>query len=122
MTNTINTRVTENQNSELHNNLEECRYVDCSEFESSYNKLVGISALHLNISSLFIDSLGNMLEQLAHDFNAIAISETRITQDAIPHNLEIPNYKCVSAKTEAAAGGTAIYIHKNLTCKIRPDL
>ena len=78
MTNTINTRVTENQNSELHNNLEECRYVDCSEFESSYNKLVGISALHLNISSLskHIDSLGNMLEQLALDFNVIAISET----------------------------------------------
>ena len=41
MTNT-NTRVTENQNNELHNNLEECRYVDCSEFESSYNKFVGI--------------------------------------------------------------------------------
>ena len=97
MTNTINTRVTENQNNKLHNNLEECRYVDCSEFESSYNKFVGISALHLNISSLskHIDSLGNMLEQLALDFNVIAISETRITQDAIPHNLEIPNYECV---------------------------
>ena len=123
MTNT-NTRVTENQNNELHNNLEECRYVDCSEFESSYNKFVGISALHLNISSLskHIDSLGNMLEQLALDFNVIAISETRITQDAIPHNLEIPNYECVSTKTEAAAGGAAIYIHKNLTCKICPDL
>ena len=63
-----------------------------------------------------------MLEQLALDFNVIAISETRITQDAIPHNLEIPNYKCVSAKTEAAAGGTAISVHKNLTCRIRPDL
>ena len=26
-------------------------------------------------------------------FQCIAISETRITQDAIPHNLEIPNYE-----------------------------
>ena len=65
------------------------------------HKFVGISALHLNISSLskHIDSLGNMLEQLTLDFNVIVISETRITQDAIPHNLENPNYKCVSTKT-----------------------
>ena len=40
----------------------------------------------------------------------------------IPHNLEIPNYECISTKTEAAAGGTAIYIHKSITYKLRSDL
>ena len=56
-----------------------------------------------------------MLEQLALDFKVIAISETRKRHDSIPHNLEIPNYEGISTKTEAAPGGTAIYIHKSIT-------
>ena len=63
-----------------------------------------------------------MLEQLALDFKVIAISETRIRHDSIPHNFEISNYECVSTKTEAAPSGTAIYIHKSKTSKLRSDL
>ena len=121
MTTKINQRVTENK---VESNIKECRYVDCSKFKSCFSKFDVITAQHLNISSLskHIDSLSNMLEQLALDFKVIAISETRIRHDSIPHNLEIPNYECISTKTEAAAGGTAIYIHKSITYKLRSDL
>ena len=120
MTTKINQRVTENK---VESNIKECRYVDCSKFKSCFSKFDVISALHLNISSLskHIDSLSNMLEQLALDFKVIAISETRIRHDSIPHNLEISNHECISIKTEAASGGTAIYIHKSITYKLRFD-
>ena len=51
----------------------------------------------------------------------IAITETRISKEGIPHNIEIPPYTCILTKTEAAAGGTAIYIRNSLTFKIRND-
>ena len=63
-----------------------------------------------------------MLEQLALDFKVIAISETRKRHDSTPHNLEISNHECISIKTEAASGGTAIYIHKSIIYKLRSDL
>ena len=120
MTTKINQRVTENK---VDSNIKECRYVDCSKFKSCFSKFDGISALHLNISSLskHIDSLSNMLEQLALDFKVIAISETRKRHDSIPHNLEISNHECISIKTEARSGGTAIYIHKSIIYKLRSD-
>ena len=49
MTTKINQRVTENK---VESNIKECRYVDCSKFKSCFSKFDGISALHLNISSL----------------------------------------------------------------------
>ena len=89
---------------------------ECSNFKSCISMFDGISALHINISSLskHIDSLSNMLEQLVLDFKVIAISETRIRHDYTPHNLEIPNYGCYSTQTEAAAGGQLFSSDLNL--------
>ena len=100
-----------------------CRYVDCSDFNKSYKGIKGISIFHLNINSLskHIESLSTLLEKLI-PFEIIAITETRISNDSISHNLEIPNYSCVLTKTESAAGGTAIYVRNSLTFKIRNDL
>ena len=100
-----------------------CRYVDCSDFIKSYKDIKGISFFHLNISSLskHIECLSTLFEKLI-PFEIIAITETRISNESIPHNLEIPNYSCVLTKTEAAAGGTAIYIRNSLTFKVRNDL
>ena len=100
-----------------------CRLVDCSDFKNIYKDIKGISFFHLNISSLskHIDSLSALIEQLI-PFEIIAITETRISKEGIPHNIEIPPYTCILTKTEAAAGGTAIYIRNSLTFKIRNDL
>ena len=99
-----------------------CRLVDCSDFKNIYKDIKGISFFHLNISSLskHIDSLSALIEQLI-PFEIIAITETRISKESIPHNIEIPSYTCILTKTEAAAGGTAIYIRYSLTFKIRND-
>ena len=101
-----------------------CRYVDCSDFNNLYKDIDGISLFHLNINSLtkHIDSLSTFLKQLGDRFKIIAITETKISSESIPHNLDLPNYSCIMTKTEAAAGGTAIYIHNSVTFKVRNDL
>ena len=67
--------------------------VDCSDFKNIYKDIKGISFFHLNISSLLkhIDGLSALIEQLI-PFEIIAITETRISKESIPHNIELPNY------------------------------
>ena len=84
----------------------------------------GISVFHLNIRSLskHMESLSALIEQLQR-FDIIAITETRISSESIPHNLEIPNYSHTLTETESStAGGTAIYIRNTFTFKLRNDL
>lgn len=69
-----------------------------------------------------MDSLLALLDQTHFTFDIIAITETRINTESIPHNLNIPNYSFISTKTEAAAGGTLVYIHESINYKIRDDL
>ena len=96
----------------------------CFDFKNAYKDINGISLFHLNINSLakHFDNLGTLLKQLGHKFKIIAITETRISSEGIPHNLDIPNYSCIITKTEAAADGTAIYIHDSIIFKVRKDL
>ena len=62
--------------------------VDCSDFKNIYKDIKGISFFHLNISSLLkhIDGLSALNEQLI-PFEIIAITETRISKESIPHNI-----------------------------------
>ena len=100
-----------------------CRYVNCSDFNNLYKDIDGISLFHLDINSLTKHIDSTLLKQLGDRFKIIAITETRISSESIPHNLDLPNYSCIMTKTEeAAAGGTAIYIHNSVTFKVRNDL
>ena len=65
-----------------------------------------------------MECLSTLLEQLI-PFEIIAITETRFTNQSISDNLEIPNYSCVLTKTEAAAGGTAIYTRNSIPFEVR---
>ena len=69
--------------------------------------------LHLNICSFSknFDMLKCFLDSLDFDFGVIGIFETRILNSSIPHNLNLLNYTPFFTKTEAAAGGTGLYIY-----------
>ena len=102
-----------------------CQYFDIKKFNSKFKKYEGLSFLHLNIRSLpkHLDNLTNFLNSIDHRFKVIALSETRLTSNSsIPHNLSLDGYSFVLNKTEASAGGTAIYICNSINFKERHDL
>ena len=81
--------------------------------------------IHLNISSLsyFIDELKQLLSQMKHRPNVIAISETRIRKNKeISSKIDIPGYKYEFTETESEKGGTLLYISEELKYKNRKDL
>ena len=102
-----------------------CKYFDCDEFNNTFsNSQNSLSFLHLNIASLakHFDNFLNFLNSLKCQFKIIGISETRISSQSIPHNVNIPGYKFYHTKTESSAGGTGIYISDDIIYKTRNDL
>ena len=83
-----------------------------------------LNFFHLNISSLpkHFDNLSFLLDSLDHNFDIIRITETRIHDSSIPVNLALPGFSNLFTKTEAAAGGTCLYVRNQLSCKARNDL
>ena len=80
--------------------------------------------MHINISSLskHFESLNHLLNSF-QGLKIIGVSETRINEiNKRSSNYDIQGYSLISNPTEAAAGGTALYILKSITCKPREDL
>ena len=101
-----------------------CKYYTEIEFSSDLTRHKGLSFMHLNIGSLskHFESLNHLLNTL-NGIKIIGISETRINKDNIKSsNLNIKGYNLLYHTTEAAAGGTALYISEKLTFKPREDL
>ena len=114
-----------NDNTELSLNSFECRYFDCNDFNTTFvNSSSHLSFLHLNISSLskHFDMYNSLLDSIDHKFKVLGISETRLKETSIPHNIEIDGYKSLFSNTMANAGGTALYISNDLRSKARKDL
>lgn len=103
-----------------------CNYYTNEDFNSSFSGLSSyLSFLHLNISSLpkHLDELDTLLNSLDHNFKVLGISETRLTETSIPHNIEINGFKTpYLTSTKASAGGTALYVSKDVESKPRKDL
>ena len=115
------------ENQSFGNNLDvTCRYIDCDDFKSTFSAKYSrdLSFLHLNICSLSknFDAFNYFLDSIDYNFGIIGISETRILGTSIPHNLNLPNYTSFFTKTEASAGGTAIYVSNDYDFKARDDL
>ena len=100
----------------------DCKYYDTSHFNSLSFPNNSLSFFHLNISSLskHFDELQILFNSLNHSFKIIAISETRIQSSS--HSITLPGYETFSTPTEAAAGGTLLFISDLLTSFPRPDL
>ena len=107
------------------NKLINCQYYEKNDFISRFSKQGGLSFLHLNIRSLskHFDNLQNLLSTLGHRFRIIVLSESRFShKSSVPHNLDLENYSLISNETEAAAGGTAMYICNTICFKVRNDI
>ena len=72
---------------------------------------------HINIASLslHIDDLRTLLHVLDHQFDVIAVSETKIKEDSNPiTNIDIDGYNFVHTPTKTDFGGVGLFIKKIL--------
>ena len=81
------------------------------------------AALHLNIAwlSKHFEDLWNFLSLLKHTFDIIGISEHKVTKGWKYSAFNILGYIFCFNQTETSQGGTASFVSKNLTYKLRPD-
>jgi len=108
-------------------NLEHfCKYYEVEDFvKAKHENMSGFSVFHLNIASLqfHFEELKILLTMLNFDFDCIMITETKLQKDVQPKiDINIPNYHLFHTATEAAKGGTLIYIANKLISKPRKDL
>ena len=70
------------------------------------------SMINLNIASLsaHIDKLRSLISILAHPFDVICLSETKIRKYKPLFNFEINGYEFVHEKSPLHCGGTGIYV------------
>ena len=103
-----------------------CKFYNIDQFiEKKIPNNREFSIFHQNIHSLqyHIDDLKILLETIQHNFDIIAISETKLKKGIKPHiNINIPNYQIEHTPTEANKGGTLLYISNDLNYKPRKDL
>ena len=103
-----------------------CKYYNIDQFiEKKFPNNRKFSIYHQNIHSLqyHIDDLKILLETIQHNFDIIAISETKLKKGIEPHvNINIPNYQIEHTPSEANKGGTLLYISNELNYKPRKDL
>ena len=106
-------------------NYNNCQYYCHNEFNTNFQNTKGLTLMHLNISSLakHFESLNILLNNLQTKFKIVALTETRIKHGSLCSlNFNLPGYSFISNDTEAAAGGTALYISHTLNSKNRNDL
>ena len=102
----------------------DCRYLDCREFNLLAHKLDSLSFFHLNINSLskHFDNLLTLCNDLKTQFKIIALTETRLTSlNKSLNNFSFSEYSFLSNESEAAAGGTALFINNSINYKVRMD-
>ena len=101
-----------------------CKYTDLCSFKHkpSKNKF---SLLHTNIGSLskHKEELEVILNMLDFKFDVIGITETKLSKNSPPKfDINLTGYKCFHVDTEAAKGGSLIYVSDTIDSKERHDL
>ena len=84
-----------------------------------------MTVLHLNISSLSSHMYEPklLLPSLNLNFDIICIPERRTKKSNLPtSNMHIPDYNIEQTHPESSAGGSLIYLTRNLSYKNRHDL
>jgi len=124
MTNQISKMIVENTDPDNDNNF--CKYYETDDFvKASFENISSFSVFHLNIASLqfHFEELKILLKMLDFDFDCIMITETKLKKNVNPKiSINIPNYHLFHTPTEAAKGGSLIYISNKLISKPRKDL
>ena len=107
-------------------NVNFCKYYSVDEFcDKKFKKTNKFSIFHQNIHSLqyHFEDLKILLKSLDHEFDIIAISETKLQKNVFQtRSINLPNYQYEHTPTEANKGGTLIYVSDKLNYKPRKDL
>ena len=104
-----------------------CNYFNIEEFlKLKIKESTSFSIFHLNIHSIqkHIEELRIMLSMLELNFDAIAITESKLLKDTEPIvDISIDGYHYpIGTNTEATKGGVLLYIKDSLNFKPRTDL
>ena len=115
---------TKNHTNKDPDNAVKCRYYDIEEIQTLKipNKSKSLSMFHIDTCSLSknFEDLDNLLKTTNMNFEVIAISETRITNNINKiTNININNYTFEFTPTESSTGG---YVANNLAYKPSTDL
>lgn len=94
-----------------------CKYYTEEEFANNFSCIFeenNLSILHLNSRSLTknVDKLTTFVTSIgSYNFTFIAVTETWLLDNSIPHHLHIPGYNIVlNSKIGRRGGGVAIYV------------
>ena len=103
------------------------KYYDIEDLQNlkitSKNKSLSLFRINACSLSKNFDDLQHLLSCTNKNFDIIAITETRITENvSITNNLSIKNYSIEFTPTESSAGGTLLYIANHLSYKPHQDL
>ena len=93
--------------------------------EQDQSKAEGLSALHLNISSLpgHIDNLKSFLSKLRIKFDTICISESKLSpKNPQTTNKNFAGYNIKQTPRESSPGGVLLYISQEVSYKPCKDL
>ena len=101
-------------------NFKNCTYLSPNSDSPNHNN--SLTILHLNIRSLNknFDELYDFLVSFRLRPDVICLTETRIYNDPLD-NITIPQYKFFHVDSQSSAGGVAVYVSDNITCKLCPD-
>ena len=80
---------------------------------------------HMNIRShsLHFDELHALLPSLNINFQALGLSEIKVSSDAkVKTNTKLPGYKFHYTPSQSSAGGVGFYVKSNLEANKRDDL
>ena len=103
-----------------------CSYSNVNKFNKMLSKNPSsFKVLNLNIASLqyhFVE-LEHLLNSFPCQFDIISITETKLRTNILPKvNINIPGYCYEHTPTDAAKGGTLLYISEKYNYKPRKDL
>ena len=90
----------------------------------NFSDPTALNILHINCRSIKrnFGSLTNFINLFSSHLTAIAVTETWLTE-SLNDVYSIPGYNFfANSRTMKLGGGVGLYVKKNLSCKIRPDL
>lgn len=102
----------------------DCYYYDCQAFNNKYKNSKGqFSTIHFNMRSVKnkVDDLEVLLHSLTLEFDAIALTETWLTKEDVPPQLQ--GYSCESLSREKKrGGGIALYLKNHFQYQVIDNL
>ncbi len=103
-------------------------YLAVDELDKHFDKskfcIDDLVLLHINIRSLTknIDKVTELICMFPQQPDIIAITETKLHKHSSCNLVQISGYRFFNNNSLTSAGGTAIYIKHNITCKARNDI